>query len=529
MASSTTKQNDTARPAWLLVVIALAMAVSQQRAFAQSGALAALEQELVEVIAQAEKSVVAIAQLSPNAFDKAAPPTPRAPGPRIITNGRQATRSQLDGLERLPLNNTPPSGSGVVIDAPGIVLTQYLVVDPSKQHVVIDVDGRRYSATPLATDPRSGLATLKIDRQNKVPGGPSWDGATGRSPPALTVGQAERLKKGRFVVTLSNPFAIQADGQPTASLGTITNTATKAPAGERLNNTIGKDGSYRTTLHHKGSLIQTDARLGWSANGGALVTIDGRLVGISTSLSMIAGHESPAGYAIPLNKAMRRVVGDLSAGREPEYGLLGVSFDPVPSRSKKTGRVGIRVQDAYAGGPAGRAGMRPNDLILSIDGVETPEPDSLQLVVGGLPAGAETLVKYERNGGDSQSVVRLGKAFVEGQRVVTNRPPSWRGIRVDYPTAVPGEVLAVKAADGSLDPEGCVVVSEVDPGSVSAESGVQRHSYISHVGGKRVTTPDEFYSAVKGSDASVKITFTQALRRPGPAAQPPAVLRPLNR
>lgn len=518
----------------ILIAIVFTVAVGHTESVQAQGAsdqeaAQALERTLVEVIAQAEQSVVAIsrAKLMP-----ARPERPQTLRLRINARGipEPVVPNPVPPNPLAPILNSPRTlpphahGAGVLI-GDGLVLTQYLVVDPSDAHIVTDINGVQYPAEIRAMDPRSGLAVLAIKEDSEAL----------RKLPSLTFGHAEDLRKGQFVIAIGNPFAIQSDGQATASWGMISNTARKAPLGENLNNAPGPEGSYRTTLHHFGSLIQTDARLGWNASGGALVTLGGKLVGITTTASTIVGHERPAGYAIPMNEVMRRVVSALREGREPEYGLLGIAFNRTSAASPSSGEPGIIVSSTYRGSPADQAGLMGGDFILRIAGKPTIDPDSLQLVVNSLAPGSIASVEFERGGQPQETDLRLGKAHVPGERVVTNRPKAWRGLRVDFATAVPANVLQVASREGRLDPEGCVVVTEVEEGSISWKSGVRPYAYISHVGGERVASPEDFAAAIEGVSDNVKIRFTQpvtppANQRAAAFALPPAapVVDPLG-
>ncbi|MGL4514498.1 MAG: trypsin-like peptidase domain-containing protein [Lacipirellulaceae bacterium] len=472
-----------------------------------SPSVAELQQTVIDVVAAAERSVVAVSRL-------ARAPAAMGAGQAALEGfgPNPADPRQFDPFADLRAQGIAPTpavtGCGVVIGE-GLVLTQYLVVEPGDSHFVTDTRGERWPAQIKAADPRSGLAVLELEGR-----------ADAELPPAITTGDADALKKGSFVVAMGNPFAIESDGEATVSWGVIANVAQKAPAGENLNDAPDPEGAYRSTLHHFGTLLQTDAKLGWNASGGALVTLDGELIGITTTTSTIAGHESPAGYAIPMSATIRRIVGQLAEGREAEYGLLGVSFSRMPPRGVTPASGGMLVGDAYQGSPAQRAGIRQGDVIVRVGGGATPDADALQLVVGSLPPGSEAVVEFERDHQPAQTTVQLGKAFVVGERVTTNKSPAWRGMRVDYATAVPAQVLQQKAQMGLLDPAGCVVVSEVEPDSVSWRSGVRPFVYVSHVGGKRVGTPQEFYRAVATAPESVKLTFTEPIVPP--AAGPPA-------
>src|SRR5262249_8580139 len=219
-------------------------------------------------------------------------------------------------------------GAGVIIDRSGLILTHYLAVHEGDQHTVTTIDRTTYAATIRAADPRSGLAVLAVDPKARPlqRAGVQLRAAAPDSFPAIKLGDAPTVRKGQFVIAIGNPFAIQSDGQPTASWGIVTNLARKAPAGTNLNDAPGPAGDYRTTLHHLGTLIQTDAKLGFSASGGALLHLRGELIGLTTNAATIAGHEQPAGYAIPINAATRRIIDTLKQGREVEYGMLGVGF-----------------------------------------------------------------------------------------------------------------------------------------------------------------------------------------------------------
>ena len=463
----------------------------------------ALESTVTRVIARTEKSVVCVVRTT-------TPPGGNAQA-ALRPQVRAAPAAPFSALRSRQLAPQPTAvGAGVVIDN-GLILTQYLLVDQGESHAVYDSKGIEYAAEIRAADPRSGLAVLSLSNSAPAP----------RDLPALTIGKAEELRKGNFVIAIGNPFAIKSDGQPTASWGVVSNTARKAPADENLNNVNDNEGAFRTTLHHFGTLIQTDARLGWNASGGALVTLSGQLVGVTTTSSAITGHERPAGYAIPLNETMRRVVGDLKEGREPEYGLMGIAFNPVVTESASTGARGVGVNGVFQGSPSQQAGLVRNDLITRIANEPIIDSDSLQLIVNSRPPGAEVPVEFERAGSQLSTVVKLGKAFIQGEKVITNLPPAWRGIRVDYSTAAPSTVLQQKAQQGHIDPEGCVMVSDVELGSVSWRSGVRPYSFISHVGGERVTTPREFYDAVRDADQSVSVRFTKPLASAKPA-QPEA-------
>jgi serine protease Do len=463
-----------------------------------SAAVVQLEKTLVDIIARAEPSIVAI---------------DRTPSKQLSVPDR---RLGDDLFVELRDNAAAPTaaltvGAGVIIDHTGLVLTHYLAVHEGDQHTVTTIDRATYPATIRAADPRSGLAVLAIDLKAK-PQQRSSAPPKAIAPdsfPTIKLGDAATLHKGQFVVAIGNPYAIQTDGQPTASWGIITNLARKAPSGANLNDAPGPAGDYRTTLHHLGTLIQTDAKLGFSAAGGALLNLRGELIGLTTTAATIAGHEQPAGYAIPINATTRRIIDTLKQGREVEYGMLGVGFGQLAQASTNNNGSRLTLVQVFAGGPAARAGLATGDVVTRVADDPVDDVDSVQLAISKLPPSTVTTIDYIRGGQPATTSVSLAKLAVTGKKIASVRPGAWRGIRVDFATALEATELTQAASGGAMDPEGCVLVAEVEEKSDAWNAGVRKGMFISHVGGKRVTTPAEFQAAAKTVGDKLDIRLTQ--------------------
>ena len=454
------------------------------------------EQTLVETIARVEPSVVSIGR------------TESQPQPLIE---RRLGDAFGDLRENAGAIAPVTVGAGVIIDRAGLVLTHYRAVRQGDQHTVTTIDRNTYTATIRAADPRSGLAVLAIDSKTGSPrrtGGPSRPAATDNFP-AIRLGDASTLRKGQFVITVGNPYAIQTDGQPTASWGIVSNLARKAPTGTNMNDAPGPDGEYRTTLHHLGTLIQTDAKLGFGTAGGALVNLRGELVGLTTTTATIAGHEQPAGYAIPLNSAIRRIIDTLKQGREVEYGMLGVSFGPGPRERRSANNAQLTLLQVFPGTPAARAGLVAGDVVTRVAEQPVADVDAVQLAVSLMPPSAVATVEYIRDGKSATASVKLAKLAVTGRKIVTVQPEAWRGLRVDYPTALEGAEFMQAIASGAFDPQGCVLVADVAQGSEAWKAGVRKGMFISRVGVKRVETPQEFQAATREVGEKFDIRLTQ--------------------
>ena len=180
-------------------------------------------------------------------------------------------------------------------------------------------------------------------------------------------------------------------------------------------------------LQRFGGLIQTDARLHLGTSGGPLLNLKGEMVGLCISTAAIAGYESPAGYAIPVDEMFRRVLDVLKQGREVEYGLLGVEPSDLTTEEIAAGRHGVRAPRFYASLAAARAGLREDDIITSVNGRPIYDSDGYALEVGRLPVEAVARLGVLHGNGEpvagSQTIeVVLGKFPVRRKKDRNRRP-----------------------------------------------------------------------------------------------------------
>ncbi len=461
----------------LLAFVSITWPLRAQEPSSGIDAATAIEKTLVDVIARTEKSVVAIARVRKE-----------RPGETF----QFETRPDPFGRRPTPLAAPQPTdpnfipndfGAGVVLDRRGLILTAYHVLGEESDYYVTTPDRKVYKATVKAADPRSDLAVLSIDAANLAP---------------IALGNAAELKKGQIVISLGNPYAIARDGQASAAWGIVSNLARKAPAAPSES-----DPSGRPTLHHYGTLIQTDAKLNLGASGGPLVNLNGEMVGLSVALAATAGYEAAGGYAIPVDATFRRAVETLAHGREVEYGFLGIQ--PVNLRQQEVldGLHGMRVGQVVRGTPAARAGLKPDDVVTAVDGTPIYDADGLVLNVGKLPPETVTRLSVLRGGSQRLVEVTLAKYPVRGKKIVTVPAPAWRGLRVDYPTAVVDE--EGRARSGAPLADDAVIVTEVAEDSPAWEAGLRHGMLITHVDRTPVRTPKEFAAAVARSRGPVPL------------------------
>ncbi|HTM52763.1 MAG TPA: trypsin-like peptidase domain-containing protein, partial [Pirellulales bacterium] len=302
-------------------------------------AVAAIEGAMVKAIAAAERSVVAIARVkrsgedrldsAPTLFQQLGRTMPRPGDPEFIPN---------------------EYATGVVVDAAGLILTAHHVLREDCDYWVTTPDRKTYKVTKVVgADPRSDLAVMAIEATDLAP---------------IRFGDASKLRKGQIVITLGNPYAIARDGQASASWGIVSNIARKDGP------TPGRDGQPgKPAMHQYGTLIQTDAKLNLGTSGGALLNLEGEMVGLTISLAATLGYEQPAGFAIPVDETFHRALKSLRQGNEVEYGFLGISL-PQPYDTRWRGKKGVLVVDVLEGTPADRYGLRKDDVITQVNGID---------------------------------------------------------------------------------------------------------------------------------------------------------------
>jgi serine protease Do len=446
----------------------------------------ALQEAMEHLIEKAEPSVACVLVSRSDGYAKyrAGPSvdTPGKLGPFSYDTRGVSDPNVLKELQALDLshpNHQPEAyGSGVVLDAAnGLVLTNAHVVRGATK-IYVRLPGNRGSYADVhACDPRSDLAVLKL--LDKVP-----------DLKALKFGDGGKLRKGQFVVSIANPFAAGfRDGSPSASWGIVSNLRRRSPG------PTNEPDRAKVTLHHYGTLIQTDTRITLGCSGGALLNLDGELVGLTTAQAALVGSEAPGGFGVPLDDGLKRIVEVLRKGEEVEYGFLGVQMEPESRPGK-----GVKIYETSAGSPAQKAGLAAGDLIVSIEGRPVHENDDLFLYIGTQLAGGTIALEVERGGVKRSVNVKLAKYYVPGPTIASKRPAARAGLRVDY-TSLIGQRPPVPGGFRGI-PEG-VLIREVVPKSAADLANLQVDKVISRVDNRPVRTPDEFYRAM--ADAGPKV------------------------
>jgi S1-C subfamily serine protease len=262
-----------------------------------------------------------------------------------------------------------PSGGGsaVVLTPDGFLLTSaHVVAGPESGGRAAFVDGRELRFTVVGADPFSDLAVLRADSRDLVP---------------AELGDAEGLRVGQLVVAIGNPNGFA--GSVTA--GVVSALGRSLPAGAR--------GAQRII----DNVIQTDAALNPGNSGGALANGRGQVVGVNTAVAGVG-----LGLAVPVNEATRRIVGALMTNGRVRRAYLGIAGGPRPLPPRARGSLdmasAVEVVSVVEGSPAARAGLRPEDLIVEVDGTATASVDELQRLMVEELIGRPVEVRVVREG-----------------------------------------------------------------------------------------------------------------------------------
>jgi serine protease DegQ len=267
-------------------------------------------------------------------------------------------------------------GSGVIATADGYILTNNHVVQAADEIAVALADGRQFDARLVGADPESDLAVLKVD-------------ATGL--PIITFGSDDALKVGDIVLAIGNPFDV---GQ-TVTMGIVS--------------ALGRSNLGINVFEN---FIQTDAAINQGNSGGALVDSTGHLVGINTAIFSRTGGSIGIGFAIPAT-LVRQVMNDLIKTGKVTRGYFGVEPEDITAEAadllKLSRADGVVLKGVQRASPAGRAGLEPGDVIVTINGQKVTSSRSMLNQIAQLPPGSNASVRVLRSGKELELPVTVGE------------------------------------------------------------------------------------------------------------------------
>lgn len=365
--------------------------------------------------------------------------------------------------QRMPNRTEKQSslGSGVIVGANGMVVTNNHVIDGADDIKVALSDGREFPVKVVLKDERIDLAVLKIDAKEALP--------------ALVIGDSDKVEVGDLVLAIGNPFGV---GQ------TVTSGIVSALARNRVT-----EGDF-------GFFIQTDASINPGNSGGALMNMKGELLGINTAIFSKGGGSNGIGFAIPANLVKVFLAAAERGEATFERPYVGASFEPVTSDvaealglDKVRGALVVRVAE---GAPAAKAGLKPGQVVVAIDGIPVEHPDALgyRLTTAGL--GKTVTLSIRENGRESEIAMTLAGApettprderLIEGGSPFAGAKVANLSPRLAYELRMPSEVTGV-------------VITDIIAGSPAARLGFAPHDIVISVNGVNVTSTEAMAEAV---------------------------------
>jgi Do/DeqQ family serine protease len=363
-------------------------------------------------------------------------------------------------------------GSGVIVDASGLVVTNYHVIADASEVKVALADKRELDADIVLKDQRSDLAVLRIK-------------SGGERFATLEFANSDELQVGDVVLAIGDPFGV---GQ------TVTHGIVSAVARTQVGNS-----DYQF-------FIQTDAAINPGNSGGALVDVNGRLVGINSEIYSRSGGSEGIGFAIPANMVRVVVASAEQGGGTVKRAWLGAKLQEVtPEIADSLGLKhpgGALVASVVSGSPAARAGIKTGDLIVTIDGVTVDDPAAFDYRFATKPVGGEAKVGLLRQGKETVVALPLqGLPDTPRQEVEIQGRSPFLGAKV-------ANLSPALADEMRLDPqtEG-VVITGVADGSAAQSVGFQKGDIVVSVNGQNITKSSELERVTNAGSRSWRITI----------------------
>jgi Do/DeqQ family serine protease len=341
-------------------------------------------------------------------------------------------------------------GSGVLVDPSGLIVTNGHVIEGADEVKVSLADKREFEATLVLKDPRSDLAILRIKSDERFP--------------SLEFADSDALQVGDVVLAIGNPFGV---GQ------TVTHGIVSALARTQVGIT-----DYQF-------FIQTDAAINPGNSGGALVDLTGKLVGINTAIFSRSGGSQGVGFAIPANMVQVVVASARGGGHAVKRPWLGARLQPMTSEIADSMSLkrpaGALVANVAPDSPAGKAGLKPGDVIVSVEGQQVDDPNAFDYRFATRPLGGSAKLGVLRDGRERTVNVALQTAPDTPREEITIRARSpFLGAKVaNLSPALADELQVGKVSEG-------VVVLDVDAGSYASNLGFQRGDVIEQVNNEKI-------------------------------------------
>jgi serine protease Do len=391
------------------------------------------------------------------------------------SRGLPDLRRFFQEMPQTPRHAPSGMGSGIVVEASGLILTNNHVVRGGGQITVRLQDGREFKATKISGDPKTDLAVLRIEGADHLK--------------AAKLGDSDKVEVGDWVLALGNPFGLE---------GTVTAGIVSAKG-------------RGVGMAEREDYIQTDAAINPGNSGGPLVNLDGEVIGINTAISSSSGGNEGVGFAIPINLA-KWVSGQLAKDGTVHRARLGVMVQPLgDDLAKQFGlkaREGVLVAEVTPDSPAAKAGMKPGDAIVEFAGKAVSTPQELQSAVERSPAGKQQTITIVRDGNRTTLNANPAELAGDGKSTGSARgndaqeSSRWEklGMEVQNLTAELAKQLDIKADHG-------VVITSLQPGSLAERAGLGSGMVILEANRKPIKTSEDLSKALDDKSLAKGVLF----------------------
>ncbi|MBX7169364.1 MAG: DegQ family serine endoprotease [Pyrinomonadaceae bacterium] len=358
-------------------------------------------------------------------------------------------------------------GSGVIVESNGTILTNNHVVEGATIVKVDLPDKRTFTAKVLGTDPASDLAVLKIEAKDL---------------PVLALGDSDKVRIGDVVLAIGNPLGLR-------------QTVTSGIISAKGRQTGLSDGSFE-------DFLQTDAPINQGNSGGALVNMNGELIGINSQILSPSGGNIGIGFSIPSNMA-KSVMSQLLKDGKVHRGMLGVGIQDVTSELAENFGLkevrGVIVNSLTANGPAAKAGLKQGDVIVSLNGTNISDGNELRNRISATAPNTEVTIVFLRDGKEQSTKVTLGE--FETKNAVKDKngnsddgvEQGKLGVTLQPLTPQIAQQLGLKGITQGL------VVADVQSGSPADDAGIAQGDVILQVNRQDVKTVDDVKNTIAKS------------------------------
>jgi serine protease Do len=386
------------------------------------------------------------------------------------------------------------TGSGFLVDKNGYIVTNFHVVEKADSvKVKLSGDDKEYKAKVIGSDWESDIAVIKID--------------AGKALPALKIGNSDAVQVGDWAVAIGSPFGLAAS----VTAGIISATGRDLPSAEQFQR-----------------FIQTDAAINPGNSGGPLVNIHGEVIGVNTAIATQSGGYQGIGFALPSNQMVKVYNSIIQYGRA-KRGSIGISWNKYEkSEVLKAAGVanGVLITAVTPKGPAEKAGLRAEDIILAINGKSIKNGDELVGIVSESPVDSSLKITVDRGGKKMDFnvlVLDRNEVFKDDARFARHReeeglPSKAEGTPAKFGISI--RPMSAQEKEGlKLGDERGVYVTRVEEESFAAEIGIQERDVIISVNRQPVTSLDDLrrvQSTLKPGDA---VAFRVMRPIPGAASR----------